>query len=53
MDSSAIAEIVRLSRARQLWLVAPTGGQPRSVLEIVHVIDVIPTYETLALALAG
>jgi anti-anti-sigma factor len=53
MDSSGIAEIVRLSSARPVSVVAPTGGQPRRVLEIVHVVDVIPTYETLALALAN
>jgi anti-anti-sigma factor len=52
IDSSGIAEIVRLNSARPVSVVAPTGGQPRRVLEIVHVVDVIPTYETLALASA-
>jgi anti-anti-sigma factor len=53
MDSSAIAEIVRLARVRTLRVVAPVGGQPRSVLEITHLVDVIATYETVALALAA
>jgi anti-anti-sigma factor len=53
MDSSAIHEIVLLSRTRGLKVVAPTGAQPRSVLEISHVVDVVSTYDNLALALAG
>jgi anti-anti-sigma factor len=53
MDSSAINELVHLSRGRTLGVVAPTGGQPRTVLEMTRIVDVIATYETVAAALSN
>jgi anti-anti-sigma factor len=51
MDSTALGQLLRLSREVSVWLVAPDGGEPRRLLDVTGVPILIPTFETLEDAL--
>ena len=53
IDSWFVGELVNLNRRWPVRLVAPIDGQPRRVLHLTRLVDVIPTFETVTAALAG
>ena len=53
IDSWFVGELVSLNRRWPVRLVAPIDGQPRRVLHLTRLVDVIPTFETVTAALAG
>jgi anti-anti-sigma factor len=53
IDSWFVGQLVNLNRRWPVRLVAPMDGQPRRVLHLTRLVDVIPTFETVTAALAG
>ena len=47
IDSWFVGELVSLNRRWPVRLVAPIDGQPRRVLHLTRLVDVIPTFETV------
>jgi hypothetical protein len=46
VDSATVTELVRLVPRRRLSIVSPAGTQPRRFFERMHVVDVVPTYDS-------
>ena len=45
VDSTALTQLVRLQRLHRIRLVSPHGSQPRKVLELTQLVELIPTFD--------
>jgi anti-anti-sigma factor len=45
LDSTGLTQLVRLQRLRRIRLVSPLGSQPRKVLELTQLVELIPTFD--------
>jgi anti-anti-sigma factor len=45
LDSTGLTQLVRLQRIRGIRLVSPLGSQPRKVLDLTHLGQLIPTFD--------
>jgi len=45
LDSTGLTQLVRLQREQRIRLVSPVGSQPRKVLELTQLVELIPTFD--------
>ena len=45
LDSTGLTQLVRLQREHRIRLVSPLGSQPRKLLELTQLVELIPTFD--------